>query len=227
MLSQTFCQLEGSSRDVHPVDMLLYDNAESANGYKVRLLASFLDLPIEVRDVDIFSGGSRTEEFLAINPFGQIPTLILDDGRILPESNAILCHLAEGTPFLPTAGYDRSRVLSWLFFEQYSHEPYVATPRFILRHTAPDHPRRAELTWRLPRGKRAIGVMDQTLNATPFLHGETPTVADIALFAYTHRGEECGIDLGDFPAVQRWIERVQCLPRFTPMRPPAELKLVD
>jgi glutathione S-transferase len=207
--------------------MLLYDNSESANGYKVQLLASFLGLPLEVRQVDIFAGESRTPEFLALNPFGQIPTLILDDGRVLPESNAILCHLGEGSAFLPSAGYDRSRVLSWLFFEQYSHEPYVATPRFILRHTAPDHPRRAELGWRLARGKRAIGVMDQALEQSPFLYGAEPTLADIALFAYTHRGHECGIELGVFPAVQRWIERIQALPRFIPMLPPEELKLVD
>ncbi len=207
--------------------MLLYDNSESANGYKVHLLASFLQLALDVRPVDIFEGESRTEEFLTINPAGQVPTLVLGDGQILPESNAILCHLAEGTAFLPAAGYDRSRVLSWLFFEQYSHEPYVATPRFILRHTAPDHPRRAELAWRLPRGRRAIAVMDQVLAQGPFIHGERITIADIALFAYTHRGEECGIDLSEFPAVRRWIERIQELPRFVEMSPPEQLKLID
>jgi len=207
--------------------MLLYDNADSANGYKVQLLASFLGIGLSLRAVDIFSGESQTPEFLAMNPAGQVPTLRLDDGRVLPESNAILCHLAEGTPFLPSAGYDRSRVLSWLFFEQYSHEPYVATPRFLLRHTRMDHPRRAELAWRLPRGRRAIGVMERALEASPFLHGPRITIADLALFAYTHRGDECGIDLGQFPAVQRWIERIIALPGFVPMQPPAELKLVD
>lgn len=207
--------------------MLLYDNAESANGYKVQLLASFLRLPLEVRQVDIFSGETRTGEFLAINPVGQVPTLQLDDGRILPESNAILCHLAEGTPFLPVPGYDRSRVLSWLFFEQYSHEPYVATPRFILRHTAPDHPRRAELQWRLPRGRRAVAVMNDVLSNSAYMHGDRVSIADIALFAYTHRGEECGIDLRPFPAVERWIDRIQELPNFIAMQPPSELKLVE
>jgi len=206
--------------------MLLYDNSESANGYKVQLLASFLGLPLEVRQVDIFTGETQTPEFLAVNPIGQVPTLVLDDGRVLPESNAILCHLAEGTPFLPASGYERSRVLSWLFFEQYSHEPFVATPRFLLRHTAPDHPRRAELTWRLPRGRRAVGVMDQVLAKAPFLVGDRVSVADLALFAYTHRGEECGLDLATFPAVERWIQRIQALPRFVAMRPPTERKLV-
>jgi glutathione S-transferase len=206
--------------------MLLYDNSDSANGYKVQLLASFLELSLEVREVDIFSGESHSPEFLAINPMGQVPALVLDDGRVLPESNAILCHLAEGTPLLPAAGYDRSRVLSWLFFEQYSHEPYVATPRFLLRHTAPDHPRRSELAWRLPRGRRAVGMMDQVLARSPFMHGDHLTVADIALFAYTHRGEECGLDLRQFPAVERWIERVCALPRFIAMQPPTELRLV-
>jgi len=207
--------------------MLLYDNSESANGYKIHLLAAFLELHLEVREIDIFSGASQAEESLASNPIGQVPTLILDDGRMLPESNAILCHLAEGTPYLPATGYDRSRVLSWLFFEQYSHEPYVATPRFLLRHTAPDHPRRAELAWRLPRGRRAIAVMEQALVTSPFLHGDQVTLADIALFAYTHRGDECGIDLAPFPAVRGWIERIQAQPRFVPMRPPSELTLID
>jgi glutathione S-transferase len=207
--------------------MLLYDNSESANGYKVQLLASFLGLPLEIRQVDIFTGKTQTPDFLALNPMGQVPTLVLDDGRVLPESNAILCHLAEGTPFLPPSGYERSRVLSWLFFEQYSHEPFVATPRFLLRHTAPDHPRRAELAWRLPRGRRAVGVMDQALAKTPFLVGDRVSVADLALFAYTHRGEECGLDLAEFPAVGRWIERIQALPGFVAMQPPSELKLVD
>jgi glutathione S-transferase len=206
--------------------MLLYDNSESANGYKILLLASFLGIELERREIDIFTGESQGPTFLAINPMGQVPTLVLDDGRVLPESNAILCHLAEGSPFLPGAGYDRSRVLSWLFFEQYSHEPYVATPRTILRHTSPKHPRRAELAWRLPRGRRALGVMDRALAASPFLHGDRITVADIALFAYTHRGDECGIDLADFPAVVRWIEQVQALPGFIPMKPPTELKLI-
>lgn len=207
--------------------MLLYDNSESANGYKVQLLASLIQLPLEVRQVDIFSGETRTPEFLEINPMGQVPTLVLDDGRVLPESNAILCHLAEGTAFLPRAGYARSRVLSWLFFEQYSHEPFVATPRFLLRHTRPDHPRRAELTWRLPRGRYAVGVMEKALAASPFVHGPSPTIADIALFAYTHRGEECGLDLSEFPSVRSWIERIQNLPNFVAMSPPSELTLID
>jgi len=206
--------------------MLLYDNSESANGYKILLLASFLGIELERREIDIFSGETHTEAFLAVNPAAQVPTLVLDDGCVLPESNAILCHLAEGTPFLPSGGYDRSRILSWLFFEQYSHEPYIATPRFLLRHTPADHPRRAELAWRLPRGRRALGVMEGALAARPFLHGDRITVADIALFAYTHRGDECGIDLGEFPAVLRWIARVQARPGFVPMQPPTELKLI-
>lgn len=207
--------------------MLLYDNSESANGYKIQLLASYLGLSLELNHIDIFAGESHTPEFLAINPMGQVPTLVLDDGRILAESNAILCHLAEGTPFLPAVGYDRSRVLSWLFFEQYSHEPYVATPRFLLRHTAPDHPRRAELAWRLPRGRRALGIMEQALTSALFMHGDEVTVADISLFAYTHRGEECGLDLREFPAVREWIARIQALPGFLAMQPPSELKLID
>jgi glutathione S-transferase len=204
----------------------LYDNSDSANGYKVRLLASFLGIELDVHEVDTFRGESRTPEFLGLNRVGQIPVLVLEDDSVLPESNAILCHLAEGSAWLPAAGYARSRVLSWLFFEQYSHEPYVATPRFLLRHTAPDHPRRAELGWRQARGKQALQILDQALGESPFLVGASPTVADIALFAYTHRADEGGFDLAEFPNVVAWLGRVRELPGFVPMVPPVELTLV-
>jgi glutathione S-transferase len=206
--------------------MLLYDNFDSANGYKVRLLASFLGLELEVREVDIFRGQSRQPEFLRVSRFGQIPVLVLDDGSVLPESNAILCHLAEGSSWLPPVGYARSLVLSWLFFEQYSHEPYVATPRFILRHTRPDNPRRAELEWRQARGKKALAILEETLAGTPFLTGADPTIADSSLFAYTHRADEGGFDLAEFPRIGSWLLRVRALPGFVPMVPPAELTLV-
>jgi glutathione S-transferase len=204
----------------------LYDNSDSANGYKVRLLASFLGIDLEIHEVDTFRGESRKPEFLRLSRFGQIPVLVLEDGSVLPESNAILCHLAEGRTWLPPAGYQRSVVLSWLFFEQYSHEPYVATPRFLLRHTAADHPRRAELGWRQARGKKALEILDQALGETPFLAGASATVADIALFAYTHRADEGGFDLAGFPNVLEWLGRVRALPGFMPMVPPAELTLV-
>lgn len=207
--------------------LVLYDNSESANGYKVRLLASFLDIPLEVREVDIFRGEAKRPDYLRINPLGQIPALVLPDGRALAESNAILCYLAEGTAYLPGSSFERAQVLSWLFFEQYSHEPYVATPRFILRHTSPNSPRRAELEWRLARGRRALGLMNDALEKTQFLTGQSASIADISLFGYTHRGHECGIDLGEFPAVQRWIGAIEDLPNFVAMVPPDTLTLVD
>nr|PZN22530.1 MAG: hypothetical protein DIU78_15535 [Pseudomonadota bacterium] len=218
----------GGAARLHADGVLtLYDNAESANGYKVRLLAALLGIPLEVVWIDIFRGGSRTPDFLAMSPFGQIPVLRFPDGRVLPESNAILCHLAEGTPYLPAPGYERSRVLAWLFFEQYSHEPYVATPRFILRHTRPDHPRRAELPWRQARGRQALRLLNDALASSSFLMGESPTVADLSLFAYTHRADEAGFDLAEYPNLPPWVERIRALPGFVAMEPPTELTLVD
>jgi glutathione S-transferase len=210
----------------HPSVLQLHDNSDSANGYKVRLLASFLGIELQVHEVDIFRGESRRPEFLRVSRFGQIPVLVLEDGTTLPESNAILCHLAEGTVWLPPVGTARSRVLAWLFFEQYSHEPYVATPRFLLRHTAPDHPRRAELGWRQARGRQALGILNDTLAEQAFLAGDSATIADIALFAYTHHADEAGFDLSEFPHVEPWLARIRAFPRFVPMIPPAELTLV-
>jgi len=197
--------------------LTLYDNADSGNGYKVRLLAALIGVPLEVRWIDIFHGESHTPEFLRKNPCGQIPVLEFPDGQTLSESNAILCHLAEGTSYLPPVGLERSRVLSWLFFEQYSHEPYVATPRYILRHLPPDHPRHGELAWRQSKGRRALELLEQRLAASPFLAGEQPTIADISLFAYTHRAPEGGLSLTDSSSVRAWLERVASLPSFIPM----------
>jgi glutathione S-transferase len=194
----------------------LYDFQDSGNGYKVRLLAALLGLELEVVWVDILRGETRTEAFLRMNPNGRIPLLEVAPGRFLPESNAILCHLAEGTRFLPAEGFARSLVLSWLFWEQYSHEPFVATSRYILRHTPEDSPRRAELPWRLERAREALGLLDAKLAGQPFLDREEPSVADIALFAYTHRAEEAGLALGAWPHVRRWIEAIRQLPGFTP-----------
>lgn len=197
----------------------LYDFQDSGNGYKVRLLAALLGLELEVIWIDILRGETRTEAFLRMNPNGRIPLLEVAPGRFLPESNAILCHLAEDTRFLPPAGYERSVVLSWLFWEQYSHEPFVATSRYILRHTPEDSPRRAELAWRTERALEALALLDGKLAQRPFLDRDEPSVADIALFAYTHRAEEAGLSLSEWRHVRRWIEAIQRLPGFTPFFP--------
>src|SRR5690606_1961491 len=161
---------------------------------------------------DTDRGETRTPEFLAINPNGRIPTLILEDGRPLAESNAILCYLAEGTPFLPDEPYQRALALQWLFFEQYSHEPYVAVARYIMRHLPEDHPRRATLGELRERGHQALKVMEGHLAREPFFVGGCYGVADIALYAYTHAAADGGYDLSGYAAVQAWLQRVAAQP---------------
>ncbi len=197
--------------------MHLYDNLDSGNGYKIRLLLAQLGLRYDWTDLDIFHGASRTPEFLAKNPNGRIPTLQLDDGSFLAESNAILWYLAEGTAYVAFDRLGRAQALQWMFFEQYSHEPYVATPRFIKRHLAADDPRQAEIPARLERGRAALGVMETHLARHPFFVKATYSIADIALYAYTHVADQGGLDLTPFPAVRGWLARVAAQPRHVPI----------
>lgn len=197
--------------------MTLYDFLDSGNGYKIRLLLAQLQRPYRWVELDILKGATRTPEFLAKNPNGRIPTLELEDGAFLPESNAILWYLAEGTPFIPDDRLGRAQVLQWMFFEQYSHEPYVATPRFILKHLPEDSPRRAELPERLERGRAALGVMETHLSRRTFFVAERYTIADIALYAYTHVAHEAQLDLTPYPSVRAWLERVAAQPRYVPI----------
>ncbi|MBL8675313.1 MAG: glutathione S-transferase family protein [Rhodospirillales bacterium] len=201
--------------------LTLHDYADSGNGYKARLLLAQLGIRYALVEVDIMKGETRTPAFLARNPNGRIPTLELEDGACLAESNAILWYLAEGTPFVPADRIGRARALQWMFFEQYSHEPYVATPRFILRHLPADHPRRAELPQRQKQGRDALGVMEAWLAASPFFAGAGYSIADIALYAYTHRADEAGIDLAPFPSVRGWLARVAAQPGHVAMLTPA------
>ena len=191
----------------------LYDYLDSGNGYKIRLLLAQLELPYRHVELDIMRGESRTPQFLAINPNGRIPVLGLGDGRYLTESDAILWYLAEGSSYLPAERYARAQVLQWMFFEQYSHEPYVATPRFIVRHLGADSPRRAELPKRLASGREALAVMETHLRQRDFFVGERYTIADIALYAYTHVAEDGGLELAPFPRVRAWLDRVAAQPR--------------
>jgi glutathione S-transferase len=195
--------------------MKIYNVAYSGNSYKVRLLLSHLGLPCDIVEVDILKGESRTPEFLKINPNGRTPVLD-DNGFVLAESNAILAYLARGTKFLPEDRQGWAQVFQWLFFEQYSHEPYIATSRFWLQHK-PDSPERdAILAARRDGGWAALKIMEDDLGKNDFFVGNY-TIADIALFAYTHVSHEGGFPLDDFPKVRSWIERVRAQPGFTPM----------
>jgi len=194
----------------------LYDYLASGNAYKVRLLLHQLGIPFERVETDIVRGETRTPEFLARNPNGRIPTLELEDGTHLAESNAILFYLAEGTPFLPATRFERALVLQWMCFEQYSHEPNIATVRFWL-HTGLDDERRAMLPMKRRLGHDALAVMDGHLRARSFFVGERYSIADIALFAYTHVAEEGGFDLAPYAAVRAWLDRVRAQPGHVPI----------
>jgi len=195
----------------------LYDYLDSGNGYKVRLLLALLARPYRWTELDIDEGATRTPAFLAKNPNGRVPTLELEDGTCLAESDAILWYLAEGSGFVPGSRLGRAQVLQWMFFEQYSHEPYVATPRYILRHLAADHPRRAELPERLIRGRAALAVMETHLERHPFFVDGRYSIADIALYAYTHVADEAMLDLAPFPAVRSWLDRCAAQPGHVPI----------
>ena len=193
--------------------MHLFDYLDSGNGYKVRLLLAQLGQAYDWTELDIDAGKTRTPEFLARNPNGRIPTLELDDGTNLAESNAILWYLAEGSAFVPADRLGRAQVLQWMFFEQYSHEPYVATPRYIVKHLPKDHPRRAELPDRLARGRAALAVMETHLATRQFFVAERYGIADIALYAYTHVAHEGGHDLAPYRQVNAWLARAAAQPR--------------
>jgi glutathione S-transferase len=182
------------------------------------LLLEQLRLDYRWVEVDSAAGETRTAAFLAMNPTGQVPLLEVEPGRYLPESNAILCYLAEGTPLWPVDRWSRAQALRWMFFEQYSHEPCVAVARFIARWLPADHPRRAELPRLVERGRQALSVMERRLSESPFMAGEAYSVADIALFAYTHCAPDGGIALDDYPAIRAWLDRVRGQPGFVPMQ---------
>ena len=195
----------------------VYGKSDSGNCYKVKLALEQLGLAYRWVEVDSTRGETRSAEFLAKNPNGKVPTLGLADGSYLPESNAILHYLAEGSALLPADRLGRARALQWMFFEQYSHEPCIAVARSILRYLPPDSPRRAELPRLQERGHQALAVMEQHLAGTPFFAGGAYSVADIALFAYTHCAPDGGFDLARYPAVSAWLARVRGQPRFVPL----------
>lgn len=195
--------------------MKLYNVAYSGNCYKVRLLLAQLGIPCEIVEIDILKGESRRAEFLTVNPNGRTPVLD-DNGFILAESNAILAYLACGTKFLPEDRQKFALVFQWMFFEQYSHEPFIATSRFWLQHK-PDSPEKtALLASKRDGGWAALRVMDTHLAKSDFFVDDY-SIADIALFAYTHVAHEGGFPLNDFPKIRAWIEKVKAQPGFVRM----------
>lgn len=198
----------------------VYGTSSSGNCYKIKLLLEQLGRPYEWKEIDIMQGSTRTADFLAMNPNGKVPTLEIEPGVFLSESNAILHYIAEDTAFLPSEKLARAQVLQWLFFEQYSHEPYIAVARFICKFLPADHPRRAELPRLLERGNQALAVMETHLATRSFFVDERYSITDIALFAYTHEADVGGFELSRYPAVSRWLERVAKQPRFFPMSSP-------
>jgi glutathione S-transferase len=193
--------------------LTLYQQADSGNCYKVRLALSHLGLPYRTVAVSSLDGSTRRPEFLAKNPIGRVPTLEFGDGRCLAESNAILLHLAEGTRLLPGDAYERAKAYEWLFFEQYDHEPRIAVRRALSlypeRSAEATPARMAQL---LEAGNRALAVIERRLGAADWLAGDAFSVADIALYAYTHMAGDGGYDLAAFPAIGRWLARVAALP---------------
>ena len=195
--------------------MLLYDSGASGNCYKVRLLLAHLGIDYERRELDVVDRSNRAEVLGDLNPGLRVPTLVLDDGRALGESGAILNYLAEGTDYIPEGLYDRAKMLQWMFFEQYSHEPYVAVPRFWLTKGIEVDPE--TLAERQRVGYLAFDAMESHLAGHDYLAAERYTLADIALYAYTHVAHEGGFDLSSYPGIAAWLERVASQPGHVPM----------
>lgn len=195
----------------------VYGDYNSGNCYKIKLMLNLLGAEYEWVPVDILKGETETEAFLAKNPNGKIPVLELEDGTCLWESNAILNFLAEGTPYLLTEPRLRTQMLQWQFFEQYSHEPTLAVARFIQFYLGMPEERMEEYHSLHRRGNKALKVMEQQLLRTPFLVGDNFSIADIALYAYTHVADQGGFDLTQFPAIQAWLVRVKQQPGYVGM----------
>jgi glutathione S-transferase len=191
--------------------MLLYDSAVSGNCYKVRLLLTKLGLDFERRELSVFDRSNRPEVLGGLNPALRVPTLVLDDGRTLGESNAILWFLADGTEYVPTDAYERAQVMQWQFFEQYDHEPNIAVARFW--ELADIHPPAPDLEAKRKGGERALAAMERHLAENEFLVAGRYTIADISLYAYTHVAPEGGFSLEPYPAIREWLARVAAHPR--------------
>ena len=194
-----------------------YGDSISGNCYKLKLASAQLNIDYDWQEIDILAGESRTPEFLKMNANGRVPLMALPDGRYLAESNAILSYLADGTALAGSDRYARANVLSWMCFEQYSHEPYVATARFIKRYLGNPDDRQADLAARQTSGYQALDVMERHLTENDFFANNAYSIADIALFAYTHVADEGGYDLKAYENVNAWMRRVEASEGFVPM----------
>ena len=199
----------------------LYGMTGSGNCWKPAVLMKQLEIPFQWIEVDILKGASRTSEFLQMNPNGKVPTLEIAPGKFLAESNAMLCYLAEGSKLLPADRWQRAKVMEWMFFEQYSHETYIATVRFWVYYQKKQDEWKEKIAAAMKKGHTALGVMEQQLARTPFLVGENYTIADIALYAYTHVAHQGGYDMAAYPATKAWLKRVEQQAHFVRMLPDA------
>jgi len=191
--------------------MLLYNSPDSGNCYKVRLLLAHLGIDYETQDLDVVDRSDRREKIGNLNPALRVPTIVLDDGRALGESDAILFYFAEGTEYLPVDRYERAQVLQWMFFEQYQHEPNIAVVRFWT-HWSKDRVSEADIEAKRQAGYDTLDKMEDHLASRQFLVGDRYSIADIALYGYTHVAHEGGFDMSRFPAINAWLERVAAQP---------------
>ena len=197
--------------------MLLYDSPVSGNCYKVRLLLAHLGIEYERRAMDVVDGSNRSAVLGGLNPSLRVPTLVLDDGRALGESGAIIWYFGDGTRFVPQDRYERARVLQWMFFEQYDHEPAIAVARFWLAYSGRADEVRDQIPQWQGKGNRALAAMEQHLAEREWFVGGGMTIADIALYAYTHVANQGGFDLEPYPAIRAWLERVSSQPGHVPI----------
>ncbi len=195
----------------------LYEYPPSGNCYKIRLLLTQLDMTFERISVDIVKGETRTPEFLQKNPNGKIPLVELEPGKYLSESNAIIYYFSQNTPFFPTNLFEQAQVMQWMFFEQYSHEPNIATSRYWISVLEKAEEYQEALQQKQKLGNMALSVMEKHLKQHQFFVGNNYTIADICLFAYTHVADEGGFDLTQFPAIENWIQRVKQQPKYVPI----------
>jgi len=198
----------------------IYGMTMSGNCWKPAQLLRLLGIAYHWIETDPNLGDTRTPEYLALNPQGEVPALVLEDGTVLTQSNAMLCHFADGTQWLPAPGLARTQVLQWLFWEQYSHEPYIAVARNLITYRGQKQAQAERLKSCDERGRKALGVMQQRLQTAPFLTNAGPTIADLALFAYTHVADEGEFDLQQFPAVASWVDRMAAIPGITSLPRP-------
>ena len=198
--------------------MLLYNSTISGNCYKVRLLLAHLGIPYETREVDVIDRSDPREQLDGLSPTRRVPTIVLDDGRPVAESNAILWYFGEETRFVPDDRYDRAKVLQWMFFEQYEHEPAIAVARFLKTYSGKPELWESQREHLTKRGVKALQALEEGLREREWLAGDAMTIADVALYAYTHAADEGGFSLAEYPRIRDWLERVASQPGHVPQR---------